>query len=104
MITAAEYRKLLQKKVSDGELPATELESYHVRFEKVDYDKRTGKKLSLPKLQKFTVREWGTNPSEGMQDYFRRMEMEYTVLYNPKNKKAADKKSAKDEPTDEEEK
>lgn len=61
-----------------------EWKCYHVRIEKKCYDDRTGKRLSVPMLQKYGVKDWGSDPSNGVQDYLRAYGYEYTVLYDPR--------------------
>lgn len=94
-VTPQEYRQWLQEQVKSKELPKSELEVYHVRWEDRVFDPNNGNKLSRPSLQKFTIREWGSNPSLGQWDYFERKRtgskdrFTYTVLFNPREKEEA---------------
>lgn len=82
---------MLEEAVAEQSAPKSDLECYHVRFEKVFYDPKNGQKLSTPSLQKYNAKEWGADPSKGIQDYLRRGGYEYTVLYNPQKEKSAPK-------------
>ena len=82
----------MQEQVKSKELPKSELEIYHVRWEDRVFNPNNGNKLSRPSLQKYTIREWGSNPSLGQWDYFERKRtgskdrFVYTVLFNPREK------------------
>jgi hypothetical protein len=88
--------------VKDKNLPKSELTLYHVRWEDRVFSETDGHKMTRPSLQKFNIKEWGSNPSLGQWDYFERKRtgskdrFTYTVLYNPREKEEA--KPVDDEP------
>ena len=90
--TPQEYRQWLLEQVKAKELPKSELELYHVRWEDRVFDPNNGNKLSRPSVQKFGIKEWGSNPALGQWDYFERKRtgskdrFTYTILYNPREK------------------
>lgn len=66
---------------------ANEKNLYHVELEKPFYDKRTGKKLSVPCVQKFTEAEYkALNGKKNEKDKSNAEMLGYTVkvLWNPK--------------------
>jgi hypothetical protein len=91
-VTPQEYRQWLQEQVKDKSLPKSELTLYHVRWEDRVFSETDGHKMTHPSLQKFNIKEWGSNPSLGQWDYFERKRtgskdrFTYTVLFNPREK------------------
>jgi hypothetical protein len=91
-VTPQEYRQWLQEQVKDKNLPKSELTLYHVRWEDRVFSETDGHKMTRPSLQKFNIKEWGSNPSLGQWDYFERKRtgskdrFTYTVLFNPREK------------------
>ena len=66
---------------------ANEKNLYHVELEKPFYDKRTGKKLSVPSVQKFTEAEYkALTGKKNEKDKSNAEMLGYTVkvLWNPK--------------------
>lgn len=76
-------------------LPKSELTLYHVRWEDRVFSDTDGHKMTHPSLQKFNIKEWGSNPALGQWDYFERKRtgskdrFTYTVLFNPREKEEA---------------
>lgn len=91
-VTPQEYRQWLQEQVKNKSLPKSELTLYHVRWEDRVFSETDGHKMTHPSLQKFNIKEWGSNPSLGQWDYFERKRtgskdrFTYTVLFNPREK------------------
>jgi hypothetical protein len=91
-VTPQEYRQWLQEQVKEKALPKSELTLYHVRWEDRVFSETDGHKMTHPSLQKFNIKEWGSNPSLGQWDYFERKRtgskdrFTYTVLFNPREK------------------
>jgi len=71
-------------------MPESELKCYHVKFEDRSFSESNGEKTSRPSLQKFSIREWGDNPSVAQWDYFERLRTGsdgrfiYEVLFDPR--------------------
>lgn len=101
-VTPQEYRQWLQEQVKEKALPKSELTLYHVRWEDRVFSETDGHKMTHPSLQKFNIKEWGSNPSLGQWDYFERKRtgskdrFTYTVLFNPREKE--EMKPVDDEP------
>ena len=98
-VTPQEYRQWLKSEVKAGRLPKSELELFHVREEKKQFDSNNFAITTHYTLQKYNVREWGVDPSEKQWDYYERMRTsgsgyEYTILYNPREKEVEEKVEA----------
>lgn len=101
-MTPQEYRAWLLQEVKAGRLNKAELECYHVRQEKPLFDSTNGEKMSVPSIQKYGIREWGTRPTEGVQDYLNSFNIQYEILFNPRE--TADEETneeSKEQPTTE---
>lgn len=85
-MTPQEYREWLLEEVKAGRKSEAELKLYHVRHEQPLFDSRSGDRLSVPSIQKYGIREWGTRPTEGMQDYYNSLRIRYEILFNPREK------------------
>lgn len=98
-VTPQEYSQWLKAEVKAGRLPKSELSVFHVRHENRTFND-VGEKLSVPELQKYDVKDWGSNPSMKQWDYYERMRTGsndryvYTILFNPLEKEVP----AKEEP------
>ena len=82
---------MLLSEVKAGRLPKSELKCYHVVYEDRIFNAK-GEKLSRPVLQKYDIREWGSQPNEKVWDYLESLRTSsddrftYTVLFDPKAK------------------
>jgi len=82
---------MLLSEVKAGRLPKSELKCYHVVYEDRTFNAK-GEKLSHPVLQKYDIREWGSQPNEKVWDYLESLRTNsdgrftYTVLFDPKAK------------------
>jgi len=82
---------MLLSEVKAGRLPKSELTCYHVVYEDRIFNAK-GEKLSRPVLQKYDIREWGSQPNEKVWDYLESLRTSsddrftYTVLFDPKAK------------------
>lgn len=83
-----QYLKKLTEIVEKEGEKAAMLDKVHVRQEYINTDRR-GVKTSTPTLQFYTLREWGNDSSHGVQDYLRRTDTDYSVMYHPFTDKIA---------------
>lgn len=79
------------------QVPKGEERFYHVVIEVVQFDPKTGKKLSKPRVQKFGRKTW----EGGVRESLRKQGYTITVLHNPvewetKQKAAAEAKAKAD--------
>lgn len=97
---------MLLSEVKAGRLPKSELTCYHVVYEDRTYNAK-GEKLSHPVLQKYDIREWGSQPNEKVWDYLESLRTSsdnrftYTILFDPKAKNEpveAEKEEGEKEP------
>lgn len=94
--TAAEYSEWLQEEVAEGRRTKGELALVHVRHENKAFNPKTGEKVSAPRVQMFTERNWGLNDASGMRSYYRQMGETVEVLYQPsKEEKETAKKGGR---------
>ena len=83
--------------VENYQVPKGEERFYHVVIEVVQFDPKTGKKLSKPRVQKFGRKTW----EGGVRESLRKQGYTITVLHNPveweaKQKAAAEVKAKAD--------
>jgi len=73
---------------------------YHVKIEQTSFDRKTGKRISKPRIQKFGIKEWATvNSSLKRQDYTATIlhdPLEFKAENDAKVKKALETKKQKD--------
>lgn len=93
-MTAEEYRQWLENEIKYGRRNASELNSVHVMQTTYDVRRTDAVKpevVAHRRIQIYDLKEWGSHPGEGQQDYLRRAKIEYTVLWMPGQKKETPK-------------
>jgi hypothetical protein len=83
---ALDYTALIKKQVEEGNRPAAELLSVHVKLENPTFDKQSGERTSKPVIVKYNINEF-----KEIERFVKPQYAVFQVLYNPNDQKEEEK-------------